>query len=351
MRDVAPKCERQVLVVGPSWVGDMVMSQVLYQLLHDERPGVQIDVLAPAWSEPILARMPQINGALVNPVRHGELALGKRWKQGRELRLECYEQAIVLPSSLKSALVPCFAAVPRRTGWRGEMRYGLLNDMRELDEEKLPQMVQRFAALGLDEGVGLPAELPAPRLMVDQDSVASGRQKFLLADHRPILALCPGAEFGGAKRWPLEYYADLAQRYLQRGWQVLLYGSQNDSEVTSQIYHISGAQRYCYDLAGKTSLAEAIDLLSLSDAVVSNDSGLMHIAAALGRPLLVLYGATSPVFTPPLSNVARMIVSDIECAPCFARECPLGHHRCMRDITADQAEIRLESLLISAGDS
>lgn len=335
----------KVLVVGPSWVGDMVMSQVLYRLLQQSRPGVRIDVAAPAWSEPILQRMPEVNSAITKPIGHGEPALGRRWKLGRALRAEGYDQAILLPNSFKSALLPLFAGIPRRTGWRGEMRYGLLNDLRILDDSTYPLMVQQFAALGLDKDASLPEQLPPPRLVVDQAQAVQCRDKFALDAHRPLLALCPGAEFGGAKRWPATYYAELARHYLDSGWQVALFGSANDQPVTAEIRTASGESDSCLDLAGKTTLAEAVDMLSLATAVVSNDSGLMHIAAALSRPLVVVYGPTSPGFTPPLNTNSEVLVSDIDCAPCFQRECPLQHHRCMRDTPATQVAAKLDGLL------
>jgi heptosyltransferase-2 len=266
--------------------------------------------------------MPEVQRALTLPFAHGELNLAARRRLGRELQADSYEQAIVLPNSLKSALVPFFAGIPQRTGWRGEMRYGLLNDIRMLDKVALPFMVQRFVALGLGPGETLPERLPHPRLQVAQAAVQQSREEFALQPELPILALCPGAEFGTAKRWPPEYFAELAKQYLQLGWQVLLFGSANDRP-----------------------LAQAVDLLSLATAVVSNDSGLMHIAAALGRPLLAIYGATSPGFTPPLGTRASLQVSDIDCAPCFQRECPLGHHRCMRETLPVAVADKLQALL------
>ncbi len=334
-----------ILVVGPSWVGDMVMSQVLYSRLQQIHPGVGIDVLAPAWSQPLLARMPEVRRAIAMPVGHGELGLGRRRRLGRELRPQAYGQAIVLPNSLKSALVPWFARIPRRTGWRGEMRYGLLNDLRVLDEQVLPLMVQRFAALAQDAGEALPEQLPAPRLVADPNLAASCRESMGLQADLPLLALCPGAEFGSAKRWPVAHYADLARHYLERDWQVALFGSANDRPVTADILGRVGGHPRCFDLAGRTRLAEAVDLLSLAAAVVSNDSGLMHIAAALSRPLVAVYGATSPGFTPPLNDSAAVLTSDIDCAPCFRRECPLGHHRCMVETPVRRVEAALEAVL------
>lgn len=335
----------QILVVGPSWVGDMVMSQVLYIYLQQTRPGVAIDVLAPAWTEPLLQRMPEVRSAIPMPLGHGELGLGRRWRLGRQLRSRKYDQALLLPNSLKSTLVPFFAGIPRRTGWRGEQRYGLLNGLRQLDEQALPLMAQRFLALGQTAGDALPDRLPAPRLVVEETQAGLLLQHFHLAPDRPLLALCPGAEFGSAKRWPAAHYAELAGRYLDLGWQVVLLGSVKDQPVTQAVCELCEGHRYCVDLAGQTQLAEVVDLLSRADAVVSNDSGLMHIAAALARPLVVVYGATSPGFTPPLDDNAAVVVSDIDCAPCFARECPLGHHGCMRYTPMQRVAQELECLL------
>lgn len=320
----------------------MVMSQSLYRYLKDSRPGVSIDVLAPAWSEPILARMPEVDEALELPIAHGAIGWRRRRLLGRDVRRRNYDQAILLPNSFKSALIPFFANIPRRTGWRGEWRYGLLNDLRLLDEKALPLMVQRFVALAQAPGNVLREPLPAPRLHADASRAEACRQNFGLSA-APLLALCPGAEFGGAKRWPENSYAELARNYLEQGWQVALFGSANDAEVCAAINASAGSA--CLDLTGRTSLADAVDTLSLAAAVVANDSGLMHIAAALSIPTLVIYGATSPDFTPPLSSRADYIRSEIDCSPCFARECPLGHHRCMREISAGEVTAQLDRLL------
>ena len=338
----------RILVVGPSWVGDMVMAQSLFMTIREVHLGCELDVLAPAWSQPLLARMPQVSSAITSPFQHGEVAIGGRRRLGKRLRDPAYDQAIVLPNSFKSALLPWFANIPRRTGWRGEWRYGLLNDLRVLDPAKYPTMVQRFVALGLAADAHLPATLPNPQLALNAAAVARCRDAFSLEDGRPILALCPGAEFGPAKCWPAEHYATLAGRYLEQGWQLLLLGSGNDREATSAIREACPDTPLCRDLAGKTSLAEVVDLLSVADAVVSNDSGLMHIAAALRRPLVAVYGATSPEFTPPLGERVACQVSDIDCAPCFQRHCPLGHHRCMRETSPGQVADKLDALLMGS---
>lgn len=337
----------KILIVGPSWVGDMVMAQSLFILLKDRHPDAEIDVLAPAWSRPILARMPQVSGMLDMPVGHGQVSLGVRFRLAKSLRSRQYDQAIVLPNSLKSALIPWWARIPQRTGWRGEMRYGLLNDLRVLDKEALPLMVQRFDALAFPKGESLPLRLPYPRLRIDQDNQQEALKRLALEVRRPILALCPGAEFGEAKRWPAEHYAALARRRIEAGHQVWLFGSAKDRPVGESICDaLPAASRvHVKNLAGLTSLADAVDLLALAQAVVSNDSGLMHVAAALERPLVVLYGSTSPQFTPPLADQVRILRLGLECSPCFKRECPLGHLNCLRQLIPDLADRALDELL------
>ena len=341
-----------ILVVGPSWVGDMVMAQSLFKTLKQRSPKTPIDVLAPAWSEALATRMPEIRRSIVMPLGHGQLQLRERYRIGRELRTAGYGQAIVLPNSWKSALIPFFAGIPCRTGYLGEGRWGLLNDARRLDKSALPMTVQRFVALAQETGQPLvapgilppatpahpwtsPEPLPIPSLVVTPSSVAQAVQRLQLElDSRPILALCPGAEYGAAKRWPQEYYAEVAQSLIARGWQVWLFGSDKDTSITGTIKHSAGTA--CINLAGRTTLAEAVDLLSLATLVVSNDSGLMHVTAALGRKLIAIYGSSDPGFTPPLSDTARILRLGLECSPCFQRECPLGHLKCLRDITPDQ---------------
>lgn len=319
----------RLLIVGPSWVGDMVMAQVLFALLKQTRPDAVIDVLAPDWSRPLLERMPEVRQALSLPFGHGQLRLAERRRQGLALRGQ-YDQVIVLPNSLKSALLPFFARIPRRTGWRGEFRYGLLNDIRTLDKTRYPLMIERFAALALAPGADLPKRLPWPKLVVAKARVDAALAKHGLDRERPVLALCPGAEFGPAKRWPERHYAEVARHYLARGWQVWLFGSAKDTPVAEAIARAAGEG--CAVLTGKTSLAEAIDLLSLADLVVTNDSGLMHVSAAVGRKLVVPYGSSSPAFTPPLSDDVRILRLGLPCSPCFQRECPLGHLDCLNKL-------------------
>lgn len=313
----------------------MVLAQSLFKLIKRRDPGVEIDVLAPPWTLPLLQRMPEVHEALQLPFQHGQLKLAARYRLARTLRDRGYDQAIVLPNSLKSALIPFWAKIPVRTGYVGELRWGLLNDIRRLDKTRLPMTVQRFVALGMEDGDPLPAELPYPRLAVTEGGVGMALTRLNLAlTGVPLLALCPGAEYGPAKRWPAEYFAEIARTKLAQGWQVWLFGSGNDAAITAQVRALAGVE--CIDLAGRTTLAEAIDLLSLADRAVTNDSGLMHVAAALGRRLIAIYGSSDPGFTPPLGTQAKAEWLGLSCSPCFQRECPLGHLRCLRDVKPEQ---------------
>ncbi|MDX1574112.1 MAG: lipopolysaccharide heptosyltransferase II, partial [Methylophaga sp.] len=321
-----------ILIVGPSWVGDMVMAQSLFIALKQQHPQCVIDVLAPAWTRPLLKRMPEVRSAIDMPVTHGMFAWKIRRKLGLSLRGQ-YDQAIILPNSWKSALIPWFAKIPKRTGWRGEMRYGLLNDLRELDKQALPLMVERFVSLALpaDQAKQKP-DWQAPAMIAGDISEDMNPQR---SAGQQRLIICPGAEFGPAKQWPVSHYAELAEHFLQQSWQVLILGSKADKKVAGEIVgSVSKELReQLFNLAGKTQLAEAIDLLATADQVVSNDSGLMHIASALDKPLVAIYGPTSTAFTPPLSEKAQTVQIPVDCGPCFKRICPEGHHKCMQDLT------------------
>nr|WP_281416986.1 lipopolysaccharide heptosyltransferase II [Kistimonas asteriae] len=334
------------MIVGPSWVGDMVMAQTLFITLKQQCPSAVIDVLAPAWSRPLLARMPEVRQGLDMPLGHGALNLSARRRLGKQLAVEGYDQAVILPNSFKSALIPFWARIPKRTGWRGEMRYGLLNDLRILDKNALPLMIQRFIALGYAKGSVLPEPYPAPALVADSENARQAMKTFNLSLDRPVLALCPGAEFGPAKRWPEQHFAAIASERLGQGWQVWLFGSQKDEAVCDSICQLvpKTCQSNIHNLAGKTQLADAIDLLSLSDEVVSNDSGLMHIAAALNRNLVVVYGSTSPGFTPPLNPNSVIVQSTLSCSPCFQRTCPKQHTDCLSQLSPAQVLTALEQL-------
>jgi heptosyltransferase-2 len=324
----------RILVVAPNWIGDALMAQPLLTRLHERVPGARIEVLAPPWVAPVARRMPEVAEVIEAPLRHGPLQLGSRWRLGRSLRERRYDRAIVLPNTWKSALVPFFADIPLRSGYVGESRYGLLNltyrnAARNAAGNASVPMVLHYARLAEAPGTEPVQPLPLPRLQVAMDEISRTREKFGLA--KPYVVLCPGAEYGPAKRWP--YFGALADKM---GAPAVLLGSAGDQESARGI---GGA-----NLVGKTTLDEAIMLIAGAQAVVSNDSGLMHVAAALGRPQVALYGSSSPEHTPPANGAARVLWLHIECSPCYQRECPLGHFRCMKEISVDHVLAELQNL-------
>jgi len=337
---------QKILVVGPAWIGDMMMAQSLFKLLKLRNPKVIIDVLASPWTNALLELMPEVNAVITMPLGHGVFGLRARYRLGKSLANNHYEQAILLPNSLKSAFIPFFAKIPLRTGWRGEVRYGLLNDLRVLDKKRYPLMVQRYAALAFPANAPIPENVPYPCLCVNANRTEL-LNKFSLDLQRPLLILCPGAEYGPAKRWPENYYAEVAIKKISEGWQVWLMGSAKDQAVAETIRNLltTTALEYAHNLAGVTQLDQAIALMDCADAVISNDSGLMHIAAALQKPLVVVFGSTSPDHTPPLSNCVKVVTNKIECSPCFERECPKIHHKCLRELMPVQVISAFDELL------
>lgn len=325
---------KKILIISPSWIGDCVMTQPLYRRLHELHPGCTIDVFAPKWSMAVFERMPEISGILENPFGHGALALRERWRVGKELGQRGYDQVIVLPGSLKSAIIAFATGIKQRTGYVGESRYLLLNDIRKLDKAALPLMVDRYTALAHPSQADFNGHSSQPAFQIKPESRQAALSAHGLDLSRPVLAFCPGAEYGPAKRWPAAHFAELGRRYLAEGWQVWLFGSHKDAPIAAEINALSDG--LCVDLCGKTTLSEAIDLLSCADSVVCNDSGLMHLAAALGRPLAAVYGSSSADHTPPLSNKAKIVSLHLECAPCFKRECPLGHTDCLNKLLPQQ---------------
>ena len=343
---MAGKNKEQILIIGPAWVGDMVMSQSLYRILKKQNPDCRITVMAPSWVRPLVEYMPEVDEGIDFELKHGDLDLGLRRRIGHSLRERGFTKAIILPQSFKSALVPWHADIPERIGWRGEWRNYLLNDCRKPQNEAYPLMVQRFAALAYPPDKAPLTAFPHPKLVVEQKSSSRTGSSFYIESSGNILAVCPGAEFGGAKQWPADHFAELANLALHENWQVWIFGSANDSLIAeSMLASIDRALLgRVMNLAGKTSLAEAIELMSLASVVVSNDSGLMHVAAALGKPLAAIYGSTSPSFTPPLADKVKVFATDIECRPCFKRECPLGHLLCLKEIMPKEVNEAVNTL-------
>ena len=298
-----------ILIIGPSWVGDSVMAQSLYIQLKKEDPDCNIDVVSPPWTVSIMERMPQVSRNIVSPFLHGDIKLISRNRFGKSLKKFNYDRSIILTNSFKSALVPYFAKIPIRTGWLGEFRYGLLNDIRKLDPTKNHLMVEKFVSLSLQDNNYFLESLDFPLLTIDLVNQKNVLSKLSIDSSLRSLAICPGAEFGPAKQWPPEYYAEVARAYIDRGWNILCLGSPNDQETGVQIesFQNLNKENKFYNLIGKTSLNDAIDILGLCDRVVTNDSGLMHIAAAVGTPLVALYGPSSPAYTPPLTDNKKIL--------------------------------------------
>ncbi len=338
---------KKYLIIGPSWVGDMVMAQSLFIDIKQREPDCQIDVLAPAWTAALIDRMPEVTELIAAKFNHGKLSLGERIKLGKSLRNKGYTDTILLPNSLKSALVPAVAKIPKRTGFIGEQRWGFLNDIRKLDKQAIPMTVQRFIALGLDKGaeVRAIASVPVPQLVVDIESAQQVLLDNALSLETKVLVLCPGAEFGPSKQWPISHYAELANHYLDKDWQVWLLGSDKDKLSCLEIDALTNCKTNV--LAGKTSLPQAVDLMSFASLVVANDSGLMHIAAALQKPLVAVYGSTDPGHTPPLSKNHSIARLGLECSPCFKRECPLEHLDCLKKLAPSSVISLSEKLLLS----
>lgn len=326
----------KILIVAPNWIGDTLLAQPLFARLQRKLPGLSLDVLAPPWTAPVLNRMPEVGSVIQAPFAHGKLHLKLRWRIGKDLRSQRYDSAIVLPNSFKAALIPFFADIPLRVGYVGESRYGILNVVHRLDKKAMPLMADRYAQLAEIPGQTPERPLAVPHLEVDSANQLITLPRLGLDRSRPIIAFCPGAEFGPAKRWPTRHFATLAKNLIDHGRTVWIFGSDKERALGEEIVAGTGGSAHCINLAGRTELGGAIDLMALADAVVSNDSGLMHVAAALGRPLVALYGSSSPEHTPPMAAAARILRTGIECSPCYQRTCPLGHFKCMNELAPER---------------
>ena len=370
----ARKPPGRILIVAPNWLGDSIMAQPLLSLLQ-AKSGAAIDVIAVPAVAPVFRRMPEVARVIEADFRHGALDLKARWKLGRGLRVDQsgqaqYAQSYVLPNSWKSALVPFFADIAVRVGYAGEARMGLIdvrhkNPKKGAAREPMAQFYARLASLPGSAPPALPgaprygqsapagAALPAPAgaaapalaqpfLLADPLRIIAAKVNLGLKPLQSLVALCPGAEYGPAKRWPAEYFAAVASKLKARGHTPIVLGTQSDVPTGLTIEQLSNGA--AINLAGRTSLDDAINLIAGSRAVITNDSGLMHVAAALGTPQLALFGSSSPEHTPPLSDLARVIYLRTACSPCFARECPLGHFKCMREMTPEQVLAEFDAL-------
>jgi heptosyltransferase-2 len=338
---------RRALIIAPNWIGDALMAQPLFTLLKRLHPHLVIDAIAPAWVAPVLKRMPEISEVLPTTLAHRQLQLWQRWQLAQDVRDAGYDAAYVLPNSAKAALIPWMAGVRLRIGYRGEHRYGLLN-VRHANpaRDARPPMSAHYAALAYAPGARLPEPLPLPRLEADLNEAVRVSNRFTLDTRVPLIVFCPGAEYGGAKRWPPEHFATLAQlvRHSFPYAQIVALGSPKDSAVAQGIVERAPFVR---NLCGQTALGEACALMTRASAVISNDSGLMHVAAALRRPLVALFGSSDPRHTPPLSDTAKVQWLHLECSPCFSRECPLGHLNCLRELSPEPVFEQVREMLLT----
>ena len=336
----------KILVVGPSWVGDSVMAQTLYKRIKKELPSSQIDVMSPHWSLALLERMPEVCKKIVSPFSHGETKLLERYRLGQGLKKENYDRAIVLTNSLKSSLIPYFARIGVRTGWLGEFRYGLINDIRSSKKLKKSLMIEKFAALSLYEENYSIENLTFPELEIDFANQRKFLEEFSIDYSKNTMAICPGAEFGPSKRWPAEYYAEIAKFYVNKGWNVLCIGSKNDEDIGIEIGSLNnlGCNESFINLIGKTSLQDAIDILAFTEKVVTNDSGLMHIAAAVKTPLVALYGPSSPEYTPPLISKKKILRKTQGYEKVRYGSNEKGYHQSLLDIKPEEVLDALEAL-------
>ena len=331
--------EERALIIAPSWIGDAIMAEPLFARLKAQTPHLKIDALAPAWVRPVLSRMAEISAAHPSIFAHGELNLSGRLQTARNLRQGRYDRAYILPNSFKSALAPWLAGIPRRIGFTGECRFGLINERHGLDKKALPLMVERFAQLAEPVGKPLTRPVAPPRLISSRGQQVAALAALGLAQEgdthslRPVV-LCPGAEYGAAKRWPAKHFATLAWELVRAGHPVWLLGSSKDHAIAESIREQVPGD--CRNLCGHTRIDQAIDLIAQASLVVCNDSGLMHIAAALDRPVIALFGSSSPDFTPPLSQKATVMQREMPCSPCFKRICPYGHTDCLEKLLPAQ---------------
>ena len=340
----APLDRRPILIVPYMWIGDFVRCHTVVKLLKARFPARPVDVLSTTLCAPLADYMPELRQAIVVDLARKRLALSEHRALAARLKRESYGTALIMPRTWKAALAPFLAGVPERIGWVGEWRFGLVNDLR-FGERKRPRMVDQCAALALPAHATPPENWPLPELRVPPAEIAGWKERLALADNgKPIIALAPGA-VGPSKRWPGAAYGDLARRLIAQGNEVWILGSPAEAPLVRIIRDIAPEVR---DLTGP-DLRNAILALAAADVAVSNDSGLLHVAAALGTPTIGIFGPTSPWHWAPLNPIAAAVQQKIEtlpCQPCHKPTCRVRHHRCMRDISPNHLVSVIERVLM-----
>ena len=341
-----------ILIIAPNWIGDAVMTQPLLAALKSQYPASTIDVLASTWVAPIYRACTEVNDVIEADFQHKQLQWGLRKQIVKDLQSKNYQTCYVLPNSLKSALIPWMANIPFRIGYRGELRFGLINiALNNPSKINRPPMVEHYLALSqlLSDEETLAAKTLTPKLNVSSSAKQSIDKKLSDAniDSKSVFIFCPGAEYGPTKRWPASHFAELATHLAQElpNANIILLGSKSDHQLAEEILQQSQDSVKIHNWCGNTSLDEAIALIGLAKVVVSNDSGLMHIAAALKTPQIAIFGSSDPAHTPPLSENAKVIWLNLPCSPCHKKECPLGHLKCLNDILPQQVLATLNTLL------
>jgi heptosyltransferase-2 len=340
----------RILIIAPAWVGDMVMTQSLVAALRRREPDAVVDLLAPPWTSALGARMPGVNRTIEFGAVHGRFDFIRRVRFGWNLRGERHDRAFVLQSAWKSAIIPFVAGIKRRRGYVGELRYGLLNEIRHKGKVGSRRTVDLFVSLADEREGGVP-DVPAPVLTADLERGRALAARLGLSTEHPVVALCPGAEYGPAKRWPESHFAALAGMLARDGFATWLFGSGKEVETGERIRALAKPQNRALapvNLCGKTNLVEALDLLALTAGAVANDSGLMHMAAAIGRPVVAIYGSTPSTIAPPLTADMRIAEIALPCRPCMERVCPLGHLDCLNLIGAADVAAKLLDVIATA---
>lgn len=340
-----------ILIIAPNWIGDAVMTQPLLAKLKAQYPNSKIDVLASTWVAPIYRACNEVNEVNEVEFEHKQLQWNLRKQLAKDLQSKNYQACFVLPNSFKSALIPWLANIPFRIGYHGELRYGLINiSLDNPSKVNRPPMVEHYLALSqlLQDSPENLSSPSTPILNVPEQANKSIEHQLASAkiDAKSVYVFCPGAEYGPTKRWPPKHFAKLAQILITENAnaQVILLGGKGDQAIAQNILVEAGQHSNVHNWCGNTSLDEAIALIGMAKAVVGNDSGLMHIAAALKTSQVAIFGSSDPTHTPPLSNKAKIMWLNLPCSPCHKKVCPLGHLQCLNDILPQQVLATLNTL-------
>jgi lipopolysaccharide heptosyltransferase II len=337
---------RPILIVPYMWLGDFVRGHTVVRVLKQRWPNRPIDLLANSLCAPLVDYMPGVRSAIVCDLPRSRLAVATQWGLAQQLRTAGYGTALVLPRTWKSAIAPALAGIPERVGFVGEARFGLINRWR-WGEKALPRFIDKNAALALPDGALIPREWPVPQLRVPADQISRWRRAKGLGTS-PAVALAPGS-VGSSKRWT--YYAEAARLLVRQGLEVWVVGGRAEQALAAEIVAAGGPDvRDLTDRTG-TDLRSGIMAMAAASVAISNDSGLMHIAAALGTPTMGIFGPTSPYHWAPLNGLAATVQTKtvVPCQPCHRPVCTMNDHRCMRDIPASDVVAIAQRVLADAG--